>query len=175
MQMRTLFLAAATLTLGVRVAYADDVVFKVQLVNEQGVSKDIGTVVAVDGKYGLVLTPQLAELSPGMHSFHVHEKADCNHGMKDGKTMAANAAGGHLDPAGTGLHQGPYGSGHVGDLPAPFVGIDGKATLPVLAPRLKKSDLKGRSLMIHSGADNYSDMPEKLGGGGARVACGLAK
>jgi Cu-Zn family superoxide dismutase len=45
----------------------------------------------------------------------------------------------------------------------------------VLAPRIKVSDLKGRSLMIHAGGDNYSDSPQKLGGGGARVACGVIK
>lgn len=175
MYIRSLFLAAATITLGAGAARADDVVYKVALVNEQGGSKDIGTVTAADSKFGLVLTPQLSDLPPGIHGFHVHEMADCNHGMKDGKSMAANAAGGHLDPAGTGVHKGPYGNGHLGDLPALFVGSDGKATLPVLAPRLKTGDLKGRSLMIHAGADNYSDAPEKLGGGGARVACGLAK
>jgi Cu-Zn family superoxide dismutase len=27
--------------------------------------------------------------------------------------------------------------------------------------------------MIHQGGDNYSDDPKKLGGGGARVACGV--
>ena len=27
--------------------------------------------------------------------------------------------------------------------------------------------------MVHAGGDNNSDQPEKLGGGGARVACGL--
>jgi Cu-Zn family superoxide dismutase len=48
------------------------------------------------------------------------------------------------------------------------------ATSPVLAPRLKKlEDVKGRALMIHAGGDNYSDTPAKLGGGGARMACGL--
>ena len=52
---------------------------------------------------------------------------------------------------------------------------DGMATMPMLAPRLKVSDLKGRSLMIHAGGDNYSDMPAPLGGGGARVACGVAQ
>jgi Cu-Zn family superoxide dismutase len=42
-----------------------------------------------------------------------------------------------------------------------------------VAPRLKLADLKGRSLMIHSGADNYFDAPEKNGGGGERIACGV--
>ena len=49
----------------------------------------------------------------------------------------------------------------------------GKATLPVLAPRLKGADIAGPNLMIHAGGDNYADQPAKLGGGGARVACGV--
>jgi len=28
--------------------------------------------------------------------------------------------------------------------------------------------------MIHAGGDNYSDQPEPLGGGGGRIACGVA-
>ena len=44
----------------------------------------------------------------------------------------------------------------------------------VLAPRLKLDDLQGRALMIHSGADNHADHPAPLGGGGARVGCGVA-
>jgi Cu-Zn family superoxide dismutase len=52
------------------------------------------------------------------------------------------------------------------------VNTDGKATLPVLAPRLTVKDVRGHSVMIHEGADNYSDQPAPLGGGGARIACG---
>lgn len=155
--------------------FAGDVVINVQLVNEQGVGKEIGTITASDSAYGLILTPQLSDLSPGLHGFHVHEKPDCAHAMKDGKAVAALAAGGHYDPAATGKHEGPYGKGHLGDLPALYVAADGKATLPVLAPRLKVADIKGRSLMIHAGGDNYSDAPAPLGGGGARVACGVVK
>jgi len=95
--------------------------------------------------------------------------------MKDNKPIAGMAAGGHYDPAGTAKHEGPYGQGHLGDLPALYVGTDGNATLPVLAPRLKMTDLKGRALMIHAGGDNYSDVPAPLGGGGARMACGVIK
>jgi len=29
--------------------------------------------------------------------------------------------------------------------------------------------------MVHVGGDNYSDNPEALGGGGARMACGVIK
>ncbi|MBS0551945.1 MAG: superoxide dismutase family protein, partial [Proteobacteria bacterium] len=49
----------------------------------------------------------------------------------------------------------------------------GNALQPVLAPRLKLSDLAGRSLMVHAGGDNHSDHPEPLGGGGPRIVCGV--
>ena len=62
----------------------------------------------------------------------------------------------------------------MGDLPALAVTADGKANSPVLAPRLKSlDDVKGHALMVHAGGDNYADEPEPLGGGGARMACGV--
>ena len=89
--------------------------------------------------------------------------------------MPALAAGGHNDPAGAKRHGAPWGDGHQGDLPALNVDATGNANLPVLAPRVKMADLKGRSLMIHAGGDNYADLPDPLGGGGARIACGVIK
>ena len=80
-----------------------------------------------------------------------------------------------ISPANTGKHLGPLGEGHKGGLPALTVDADGKATQDVLAPHLKVSDVKGHSIMIHVGGDNYSDQPAPLGGGGARIACGVAK
>ncbi len=91
---------------------------------------------------------------------------------KDGKMVAALAAGGHLDPAKTGKHDTPWGDGHLGDLPPLYVAADGTATQPVLGPRLKAADVAARSLM---GGDNHADHPAPLGGGGARVACGVVK
>ncbi|MBI5635072.1 MAG: superoxide dismutase family protein [Nitrospirae bacterium] len=157
------------------VAFAEEVTIKVYLTSEQGVGREIGMITASDSKYGLVLTPQLTDLAPGLHGFHVHDKPDCSHAMKDGKSVPALSAGGHYDPANSGKHEGPYGSGHLGDLPALYVSADGRATLPVLAPRLKTADIKGRSVMIHAGGDNYADAPAPLGGGGARAACGVVK
>jgi Cu-Zn family superoxide dismutase len=162
--------------IGVLVAsrgYAAEVVVHMYRVTPDGIGNEIGVVTASDGKYGLLLTPNLGDLTPGAHGFHVHQNADCGPGKQDDKSVAGLAAGGHLDPAKVGKHEGPYGSGHLGDQPVLVVGPDGRATLPVLGPRLKVKDLKGHSLMIHVGGDNYSDEPEKLGGGGARVACGV--
>jgi Cu-Zn family superoxide dismutase len=155
--------------------FAADVVVKMNLVNEQGLGRDIGTITISEGPKGLVLSPKLTDLTPGIHGFHVHQNADCSAGMKDGKVVPGLAAGGHYDPAGTGKHEGYEGKGHLGDLPVLTVGADGTATTAVVAPRLKLSDINGRSIMIHAGGDNYSDLPAALGGGGARVACGAIK
>lgn len=45
----------------------------------------------------------------------------------------------------------------------------------MVAPRLKLADVKQHALMIHVGADNYSDTPKPLGGGGGRMVCGVVK
>lgn len=133
-----------------------------------GKERSIGTVQAEDTIYGLLLTPHLHDLPPGIHGFHIHGMPFCgDHAM---------AAGGHLDPNHTNQHLGPYsGNGHLGDLPVLIVYANGEARLPVLAPRLKLSTIGNHTLMIHEGGDNYSDHPEKLGGGGARIACGIIK
>ena len=156
-------------------ALAEEVVVQVNLINDKGVGAAIGTVTLADTPEGLRLSPSLSGLAAGIHGFHVHEKPDCGAGIKDGKPVPGLAAGGHFDPAGMGKHEGPAGKGHKGDLPALKAGPDGKATEAVVAPSLKIGDVKGRSLMIHAGGDNYSDVPEKLGGGGGRLACGVIK
>jgi Cu-Zn family superoxide dismutase len=144
------------------------------LVSADGAPQPVGEVTISETAYGLVFTPELKSLPAGIHGFHVHEKASCDSDMKDGKKVAALAAGGHFDPASTGKHLGPYGDGHLGDLPAVYVNADEVANYPVLAPRLKKiSDIKGHALMIHVGGDNHSDKPMPLGGGGDRMACGV--
>jgi len=149
------------------VASADTVV-TMNFTAKQGVGKTVGTITAQETKYGLLFTPHLAGLTPGVHGFHVHVNPSCD----DNGT----AAGGHLDPMNTGKHLGPYNdNGHLGDLPALFVDKDGTATMPVLAPRLKLADIMNHSLMIHEGGDNYSDTPAKLGGGGGRMVCGVIK
>lgn len=122
-----------------------------------------GKVVFEDSKYGLLIKPQLIKLPAGVHGFHIHQHPDCGD--------HAQNAGGHLDPQNTNKHEGPYGEGHLGDLPVLIVDTNGQANIPVLAPRLKTQDIQGHSIMIHAGGDNYSDNPP-VGGGGARIACG---
>ncbi|HBM10597.1 superoxide dismutase [Cu-Zn] SodC1 [Pseudomonas sp. Choline-3u-10] len=143
-------------------------------VNDQGVASSVGTVKIETTDQGLVLRPNLSGMNAGAHGFHVHANGSCQPAEKDGKQAAAVAAGGHWDPKNAGKHGEPWGEGHMGDLPVLIVDAEGKANQPVLAPRLKSlGDLKGHALMVHEGGDNYSDEPKPLGGGGARVACGV--
>ncbi|KTD18827.1 superoxide dismutase, Cu, Zn [Legionella lansingensis] len=131
-----------------------------------GKKKELGKVTFNDSEYGLLILPALSSLPPGLHGFHLHQHPDCgDKGMH---------AGGHYDPGHTNSHQGPYGKGHLGDLPVLYVDANGNANVPMLAPRLKTNDLSGLAVMVHAGGDNYSDTPP-LGGGGDRIACGVIK
>lgn len=142
------------------------VVVSMYQVTPQGPGTSLGTVTLSDTPYGLMLTPNLHGLTPGAHGFHIHQNPSCANG--------AMAAGGHLDPNHRDLHLGPFNDqGHLGDLPVLLADAKGNATLPVVAPRLSLLQVGGHALMIHAGGDNYSDTPEKLGGGGARFACGV--
>jgi Cu-Zn family superoxide dismutase len=172
MKTRLAVLSALTACLLSGHALANPVV-TLNLVDENGIGKAIGTVTISETRHGLVFTPDLAGLQPGVYGFHVHEKPSCAPAEKDGKIVPALSAGPHYDPAATKQHGTPWGEGHLGDLPALAVSASGKAINPVLAPRLELVDLKGRSLMIHAGGDNHADHPAPAGGGGARMACGV--
>ncbi len=157
-------------------AHGASVKIDVHAVTADGVGKSLGTVTATETAKGVEFAPALSDLPPGDHGFHVHAKASCDPGPdpdKGGSAAAAFGAGGHFDPDSTGKHLGPDGMGHKGDLPALHVDDKGKATKKVVAPNLKMADVAGHALMIHAGGDNYSDQPAKLGGGGARIACGV--
>jgi Cu-Zn family superoxide dismutase len=164
----------STLLLTSTLSLAAETSVTLHQVNEAGVGAAVGSVRIVETPHGLVFYPQLGGLTPGVHGFHVHEKPSCGPSESDGKKVAGGAAGGHLDPAGSKKHGEPWGDGHLGDLPALVVAADGTAGVPVLAPRLKSLlDVRNRSLMVHAGGDNHADHPAPLGGGGARVACGV--
>lgn len=162
------FSLSVLLVAGISLASAATITIPMHITDES--QTVVGSITATDTPYGVMFTPQLSKLTPeltvGVHGFHVHENPSCaDNGM---------GAGGHLDPQKTKHHFGPYNTkGHLGDLPALYVNADGTVAVPVVAPRLKVSDLAGHSLMIHNGGDNYSDTPAPLGGGGKRMVCGV--
>ncbi len=143
---------------------------------KNSIGQEIGTIHFEDTSEGLKITPNLKHLKPGQKGFHIHDKAACESSLgTDKKWEAAGAAGGHLDPKNTGKHLGPKEEGHLGDLPALEVNAKGEANQSVMASRLTLNDIKGHSIIIHKNGDNYLDNPEKLGGGGPRIACGVIK
>jgi Cu-Zn family superoxide dismutase len=162
--MKKLIAVIIILAFGIATSFAAEIVVTINSTEKS--DKTVGQITFTDSQHGLLITPKLNNLPPGPHGFHLHEHPDCaDHGK---------AAGSHFDPQGTGTHLGPYGKGHLGDLPVLYVNEDGSTTIPSLAPRLKVSELNNLSVMIHEGSDTYSDTPE-LGGGGARIACGVIK
>lgn len=171
---RTLTLLAASMV--VSMAHAAETSVILTAVTATGAGAPLGSVKIVETPYGLVFYPDLKGVAPGLHGFHVHENPSCAPATQNGALVAALGAGGHLDPGGTKKHGTPWGDGHLGDLPALYVAADGSAVNPVLAPRMKSlADVKDRALMVHAGGDNHADHPAPLGGGGARVACGVIK
>lgn len=170
-----LILAAVLLVLSGN-AFASQAISVIYLTTDKGQGEEIGTVIFKDTKEGIKVSYDLKDLTPGNHGFHIHEHPDCSPVLKDGKYEHAMAAGGHYDPKHTGKHLGPDGEGHKGDLPLLVVSEDGTAignfTLSK-AKGLNVAEIKNRSLIIHEGSDNYSDTPVALGGGSARIACGV--
>ncbi len=144
-----------------------DVSAPMYALSKSGDNKPVGNIVISETKYGLLFTPHLHDLQPGLHGFHIHQNPSCG--------LQGMDAGGHFDPAKTNQHRGPYqDAGHLGDLPVLYISKEGTAITPVLAPRLQHlKDIKHHALMIHAGGDNYSDVPNKLGGGGDRMECGV--
>ena len=169
-------IAGCVLGLGAQTVLAESVKVPVNKISGEGVGEAIGFVTFDDdGKGGMDITVELAGIAPGDHGMHVHENGSCAPAPKDGVNVAGLAAGGHYDPTHAGKHEGPGKHGHKGDLPALTADAKGEVKGKLHAPNLAVKDLKGRSVIIHAGGDNYSDQPAPLGGGGARIACGVIK
>ena len=170
----SLVVAALALGLSAQAAAAATAFANLYLATPDGRGAAVGSAIFTEGGSGAHIRLNLHGLPPGEHGFHVHSKGSCDPNMKDGQPVAAGAAGGHHDPDLTGHHEGPAGHGHLGDLPYLTVAADGTDHETLEAPRiLDVASLKGHALVIHAGGDNYADQPAPLGGGGARIACGV--
>lgn len=167
-------LVLAWIVAGCSAATAAELRAEMHRATPSGPGEAVGTVTIVDSPQGAVIKTDLKDLPPGPHGFHVHENDSCAPATSNGQTVPAGAAGGHFDPQHTGRHAGPEGAGHLGDLPVLTVAANGAASGTLTAPHLTDvAALRGKALMIHAGGDNYSDQPAPLGGGGARLVCGV--
>jgi superoxide dismutase, Cu-Zn family len=147
---------------------------QMMLATPNGPGAPVGTVTIINSYDGARITVDLHGLPPGQHGFHVHQNPSCAPGLVNGAMAPAGGAGPHFDPEHNDAHMGPMGFGHMGDLPFLTVGADGTDRETLTAPHIRDTfALKGRSLVIHVGGDNYADQPKPLGGGGGRLACGV--
>lgn len=119
-----------------------------------------GIVEFYDTAQGILITAEifgLPENSSGFHGFHIHEGDNCTgEGFAD--------AGGHYNPSGA---QHPD---HAGDLP-PLLSRSGKAYLAVLTDRFQLQEVIGRTVVIHSDADDFHSQP--AGNSGKKIGCGV--
>lgn len=132
-------------------------------------SKISGEVTFTEENDGLLVEAALANVPPGKHGFHIHEKGSCDDMGK--------AAGGHFNPDGV-MHgylpEGGHMKAHAGDMGNIEVGADGKGTLKVFLPQVTLSSGKyvvaGRAVILHDKEDDFS---QPLGNAGGRIGCGI--
>lgn len=166
-----LCLALASIALPAR---AQELSVTMHKATQDGTGEDLGTITIASSADGAIFKLKLHGLRPGAHGFHVHENDNCGPTLLNDIRIPAGAAGGHWDPDFSGKHEGPEGSGHLGDLPRIDVQGDGTASQTLTAPRIKDIEaLKKHALIINAGGDTYSDTPAPGGGGGGRIACGV--
>lgn len=97
------------------------------------------------------------ERDSGFFALHIHEGMCCSgEGFSD--------TGGHYNP-----EKKPHPD-HAGDLP-PLLSCGGEAYLVVQTNRFCVSDILGRTVVIHSGPDDFHSQP--AGNAGTKLACGV--
>lgn len=101
----------------------------------------------------------LPDSETGFFAFHIHEGKDC---CAKGFPNTL----GHYDPKNV-----PHPN-HAGDLP-PLLSCAGKAYLAVLTGRFQVKDIIGKTVVIHSNADDFTTQP--AGNPGSKIACGVIR
>ncbi len=100
-----------------------------------------------------------ADSQTGFFALHIHEGGTCR-----GTDFADT--GGHYNPTGA-----PHPR-HAGDLP-PLLSYDGKATITVMTNRFTVREIIGKTVVIHSDADDFRSQP--AGNAGTKIACGVIR
>lgn len=93
----------------------------------------------------------------GFLALHIHEGGSC-------EGSGFPETGGHYNPG-----EMPHPR-HAGDLP-PLLLCGGGAFLAVRTDRFRVSDVIGKTVVIHSGPDDFRSQP--AGNAGSKIACGV--
>lgn len=92
-------------------------------------------------------------------ALHIHEQGDCN----DTHIQHFEGSKGHYNPTNC-----PHPT-HAGDLP-PLFSNEGYAWFSFYTDRFQVPEVIGRSVIVHSQADDFTTQP--TGNSGDRIACG---
>ena len=118
---------------------------------------------------GLEIEIKVANVSPGKHAFHIHEKGDCSD--------KGNAAGSHYNPDHTKhglITQDVFQAAHAGDFGNIEVGSDGTGTQKIVVPNLTltgdKYNVEGKAFILHEKMDDFG---QPTGNAGGRIGCGI--
>ncbi len=128
------------------------------------------------------------------HGFHIHANDVVTETNGEGCIADPAAApstwfvsaDGHYNPTGQ-TH-----SHHVGDMPVVYVNADGSVETRFRIDKINPSDLRGKAVVLHAGADNFANVPlgagasqytantpeataatARTGNAGDRIACGV--
>lgn len=121
-----------------------------------------GTVRFVPRKNATLVVAKISGLpaaDTGFFAFHIHEGGNCSE-------AGFPNTGGHYNPDN---QDHPL---HAGDLP-PLLSSGGFAYLAVMTDRFRVKDVIGRTVVIHSGPDDFKTQP--AGNAGSKIACGVIR
>ncbi|MEV4128436.1 superoxide dismutase family protein [Nocardia sp. NPDC049707] len=157
---------------------------KVDLKDPAGASVAVANITK-DGNH-LQISIEAHGLRPGFHGVHIHQFGKCEPNSvapTGGPAGDFLSAGGHLHVGSANAHPAS------GDLTSLEVRADGAGKLVTTTDAVTLDDIKGKALMIHAGADNFGNIPNRYvradgvagpddttlatGDAGGRVACGV--
>lgn len=150
---------------------------------------EVGTVQFSEVSAGTEVVAEVEGLDPGFYGLHIHGIGLCETDSAapedPGTTGDFLSAGGHL---GGDSADHP---GHTGDLTSVYVTQDGLGFLTTVTDRFRVADLAadedGSAVMLHSGPDNFANVPDRYvpggpdestlrtGDAGSRQACGVVE
>lgn len=113
------------------------------------------------------VTGEVRGLAPGKHGFHVHQYGDLT------DREAGKSAGDHYNPTGKPHARPEERPRHVGDLGNIVANEEGVATIEITDPVIRLNgahSIIGRGLVVHAGADEFT---QPSGDAGDRVALGV--
>lgn len=126
-----------------------------------------GKVMFYQMRDGVIVRAEISGLPKGngrcsehVFGFHIHSGTSCSGDSTD----PFKNAGTHYDRHNC---SHPY---HAGDMP-PLFSAGGKAFLMFLTNRFDVSEITGKTVIIHSGIDDFTTQPS--GNAGDKIACGV--